>query len=76
MGKKKKRTKLPRNWDAVEAHFKTSAGPMKDRKKEYKKYKCRDKYGKYFDNIEEDEFILGCYKNTKFYNLKDLCDGY
>jgi len=41
MKKKKDKTKQPRNWLAVHAHFKSSAGAMKDKKKEADKKACR-----------------------------------
>jgi hypothetical protein len=38
-----KKTKLPRNQIAVDAHFKTGAGTHKDKKKEAEKKACRKK---------------------------------
>ena len=32
MGKKKKKFKTARNWNAVDAHFRNSAGAMKDKR--------------------------------------------
>ena len=34
MKKRKNKTKLPRDWVAVDAHFRNSAGTMKDRREE------------------------------------------
>ena len=38
--KKPKRIKI-RNWEAVNAHFRSSAGSMKDKKKDKTKKSCR-----------------------------------
>ncbi len=34
MAKTTKKNNLPRNWNAVDAHFRNSAGAMKDRREE------------------------------------------
>ena len=41
--KKKTKPRKIRNWEAVKAHGRNSQGPMKDRKKEKDKKKCREK---------------------------------
>ena len=45
MKKKKKKLKLrkPRDLNAIAAHFRTGAGPIKDKKKESSKKACRGK---------------------------------
>lgn len=40
---KKPSKRKPRDWHSVNAHFRNSAGPMKDKKKEESKRKCRNK---------------------------------
>ena len=44
--KKKKKAKKPRNWLAVSAWFRKSAGAIKDKKKEKSKKQCRKKLDK------------------------------
>ena len=44
-----KKPRKRRNWSAVSAHFRTSSGPMKDRKKEEDKYKCRENSSDWID---------------------------
>jgi hypothetical protein len=43
MAKKKVKKVKARNWHAVNAKFRNSAGSMKDKKKETKKKWCRNK---------------------------------
>lgn len=40
--KAKKKSKKPRDWNAVNAWFRTGAGAMKDKKKSASKKACRD----------------------------------
>jgi len=49
----KKKPNKPRNWLAVRAHFRSSAGAMKDSKKEEKKNLCRS--NDLYDELEEIE---------------------
>jgi hypothetical protein len=56
MAKTTKKNKLPRDWNAVDAHFRNSAGAMKDRREERggAGNNNRDYIDSYHEDMEDD----------------------
>ena len=56
MAKITKKNKLPRNWNAVDAHFRNSAGAMKDRRggRAGASNNSRDYLDSYYEDMEDD----------------------
>ena len=56
MGKKKKKFKIARDWNAVDAHFRNSAGAMKDKRdgRMGARYNSRDFVDSYFLEMGDD----------------------
>ena len=52
----KKKNNLPRNWNAVDAHFRNSAGAMKDRRggRAGASNNSRDYLDSYYEDMEDD----------------------
>ena len=54
MKKGKKKVKVPRDWNCVEAIHKTGAGPMKDTKRARSKNACRELIEELDEDYEEE----------------------
>ena len=82
MGKKKKKFKTARDWNAVDAHFRNSAGAMKDKRDERMgtRNNSRDFVDSYFlemgddnmDNVGEDSNGNTCCNHRMDSGVRDL----
>ena len=68
MAKKKIKPKKTRNWQAVDAQFRTSAGPMQDRRKEVKS----DWATEWLDELAKEDNRDG--NDQRRNGGSDLCD--
>lgn len=79
MKKNKKKARKPRDWNAVNAHFRSSAGAMKDKDKHESKFFARKSMSEYakqfleeYGHLFEEEDLDEDAKKVLYDNLWDL----